>query len=251
MDRIYVSPESVNGGAVLVDGDAHRHLAKSLRVRPGDRFAATDGVGRELTLEVELVDRRAVRARVLDERRIARAPASAVTLAVAPPKGDRLDVAIEKACEIGVGRIVPLVTERSVVRMDGDSKRLERWRRIARAAMVQSAQAWEADIAEPHRLDALLGLRGAPDAGGRVLLAHPAPDAVTVREALRGCTDREPVLILVGPEGGFTDDESLRARRGGAVAVSLGDTRLRTETAAVVAAALAADALAPGSFGRE
>ncbi len=246
MDRVFLSAERVHDGSVAIDGESHRHLAKSLRARPGDRFIGTDGEGRELVFEIEAVGKDTSTARILEERRPAPGPARAVTLAVSPPKGDRLDVAIEKACEIGVGRIVPLLAERSVVRLDEDSARLDRWRRIARAAMVQSGQAWIADIAPPRSIDTLLRESSGGAEAARILLAHPDPDAVLVRAALEGISAGRPVVILIGPEGGFSDGEALHARRAGAIAVSLGVTRLRTETAAVVAAALAADALAGG-----
>jgi 16S rRNA (uracil1498-N3)-methyltransferase len=237
----------VNGDSVAIEGESHRHLAKALRARPGDRFLASDGEGLELLLEMETVGRDASRARIVEERRLTPGALHAVTIAVAPPKGDRLDVAIEKVCEIGVGRIVPLVTERSVVRIGAQSPRLERWRRIARAAMVQSGQVWAARVDLPLSIDALLAERAPGPGSVRALLAHPEPGAVSVRGALEGIARGGSVVILVGPEGGFSDDEALRARRAGAIAVSLGATRLRTETAAVVAAALAADALAGGT----
>ncbi len=244
MDRIFIPTESVNGGTVTLEGESHRHVAKALRVRPGDRLVATDGAGREILLEIDSVERDASRARVIEEHRCGRGPASAVTLAVAPPKGDRFDIAIEKACEIGVGEIIPLVAERSIVLVDPESARLDRWRRIARAAMVQSEQAWIAEIAAPADVDGVMRERGSSGLRpSRCLIAHPAEDSLRVREALREIGAGEGVVILVGPEGGFTDGEVLRARRAGAVAVSLGSTRLRTETAAVVAAALAVEAL--------
>jgi 16S rRNA (uracil1498-N3)-methyltransferase len=112
--------------------------------------------------------------------------------------------------------------------------------------MVQSGQTWVADIAPPRSIDALLRENGGGPDAARILLAHPDPDAVPVRAALEGTAGGRPVVILIGPEGGFSDGEALHARRAGAIAVSLGATRLRTETAAVVAAALAADALAGG-----
>ncbi len=245
MDRIDLLPELWGAPEFTLDREHARHLVKSLRARPGDRFLATDGAGREATLEVISIDARDARVRVVEERRVPPGAGASVTLAVAPPKGDRMDVAIEKACEIGVGRIVPVTAARSVVRTAPDSARLERWRRIARSAMVQSAQSYAARIEEPASFDAFLTEVRAPagDAPPRLLLAHPAPDALSVGAALAGRPASSPIALLIGPEGGFTDDEVDRARLAGAALVSLGSTRLRTETAAVVAAALALEAL--------
>jgi 16S rRNA (uracil1498-N3)-methyltransferase len=214
-------------------------------VRPGERFLATDGEGRELVLEAERVSRSELSARVVEERVLPAGPGSALTLAVAPPKGARMDVAVEKATECGVGRIVPLQTERSVVRGRDASERVARWRRIAASATAQSGRARLPEIAP---FAALADVLERPE-GARLLLAHRAAGSRPLAAALAGARPGEAVVVLVGPEGGFTEAEIDLAGRRGALAVSLGPNRLRTETAAVVAVALAVAALegvAPG-----
>jgi 16S rRNA (uracil1498-N3)-methyltransferase len=240
MDRVLLPPASRDGARFVVSGAARRHL-DVLRVRPGDRFLATDGAGREFLLEAERCTRAELVAAIREERVPPPAPGEQTTLAVAPPKGARMEIAIEKAVECGVGRIVPLVAERSIVKGRGDSERAARWRRVAAAATAQSGRCRLVEISEFSALGDVLAA-----GGSRVLIAHPAADARSVAEALRGAGGNDLVSILVGPEGGFTEQEVERARRSGAVPVSLGPHRLRTETAAVVAVALAVASLAGG-----
>lgn len=243
MDRIYIPKDCIRGTAATVDGEGRDHLVKSLRVRVGDRFLATDGEGRELLLETSAIGRGVVEARVLEERSSGPGIGRALTLALCPPKGARMETAVEKAAELGVGRIIPLLCVRSVVKAKGDSARTDRWKRIARSAMVQSEQTWSAEIASPMTLAAVLG-EGAPAGTKRAfLLAHPSEDSISIAAALESLSSADAVTLLVGPEGGFTEEEVERAVRRGARPVTLGDTRLRTETAAIAAAVLALDAL--------
>lgn len=236
MNRVFLESACITGSGARIEGARRRHLADSLRLRPGDLFLATDGEGRELLLEAETVDRRKIVARVVREERHTPRPAHRITIAVAPPKGGRMETAIEKVVECGVGRIVPLQTSRSVVKGRDESERMERWRRVAQSATAQSGRNYLPEITLVMTISEALSARPA-----RALLAHPEPNAPTVSHALRD--EKGDILLLVGPEGGFTDDEVEEARRRGATAVSLGATRLRSETAAIVAAILAVAAI--------
>lgn len=241
MDRVYIPKDRIEGDQAKVDGESRDHLVKSLRVRVGDRFLATDGEGRELVLETTETGARVLQARVVEERRVAPGIGREVTLALCPPKGNRMETAVEKCSEMGAGRIVPLLCTRSVVKTDADSSKVERWRRIARSAMVQSEQCWTPDITSPKTIDAVLGENGGHSS--HHLIAHPASDSIAIDAALAQWNGDVQITLLVGPEGGFTEEEVDRARSQGAHAVTLGATRLRTETAAIVALALALEAL--------
>jgi 16S rRNA (uracil1498-N3)-methyltransferase len=234
VDRVFISPDAFGEGRAVVSGPERHHLADVLRVQPGTRFLATDGAGHEFVLEAERADRDELTARVVEERTRPAGPGVRLTLAIAPPKGGRMDVAVEKTVECGVGRIVPLLLERSVVKGRDDSSRAERWRRVARSAVAQSGLVFVPEIAPVAELRAALEEASA----GAILLAHPALTARSVPSAMEEAGKR-PVTIFVGPEGGFTDDELEEASRFGATEVSLGPTRLRTETAAIVAVTLA------------
>ncbi|MEZ5066174.1 MAG: 16S rRNA (uracil(1498)-N(3))-methyltransferase [bacterium] len=230
---MFLPPECRQDDRFVVSGRERRHLADSLRVRRGEQFLATDGAGVEYVLEAESVAKTELVARVLEAREEAVGLGDVVTLAIAPPKGSRMETAIEKATECGVGRILPLITHRSVVKARDDSERLDRWRRVARSAAAQCGRCRVPEIgAVTSFVDAL-------HSTGRVMLAHPDEEAVSMSAALHGVVPGTPVTILIGPEGGFGRREAKEARRTGAALVSLGRTRLRTETAAIVAVALA------------
>ena len=240
MDRVFLDPECFRGGAAVVTGQERRHLADVLRVQPGESFLATDGEGTEYVLEAERADRQELLARVVEQRSRPPGPGRRLTLAIAPPKGGRMEIAVEKTVECGIGRIVPLETARSVVKGRDDSARADRWRRVARSATAQAGRWHLTEITEVRTLTQ--AFREA--AGGRILLAHPALTSTSIANALEGAgTDR--VTIFVGPEGGFTDEELAEGEGFGAVPVSLGPTRLRTETAAIVAVTLALASFIP------
>lgn len=243
MDRIFLPSALRQGPAFRVDGAERRHLT-ALRVRAGDRFLATDGEGREYLLAASAVSKAAVVADVVEERARPRGVGARVTLAVAPPKGTRMETAVEKAAECGVGRIIPMLTERSVVRGKEGTERLARWRRVACSATAQSEGVWAPEITAFVPFGEVV--ESARAAGGRLLLAHPGAAARAVAHVIAELPRESPVTLLVGPEGGFRDEEVELARRAGAVEVTLGPQRLRTETAAIVAVALAVAALHTG-----
>jgi 16S rRNA (uracil1498-N3)-methyltransferase len=240
VDRVFLDPECIRGDAAVVTGQERRHLADVLRVQPGHRFLATDGCGHEYTLETERADRQELHARIVETRSRPPGPGRFLTLAIAPPKGGRMEIAIEKTVECGIGRIVPLETERSVVKGRDESERAERWRRVARSAAAQAGRYWLTEITAVRTLDE--AFREA--AGGRILLAHPALTSRSIPSVLEE-PGPERATIFVGPEGGFTDRELAEGEGFGAVPVSLGPTRLRTETAAIVAVSLAIASFIP------
>ncbi|MGQ0721958.1 MAG: RsmE family RNA methyltransferase [Candidatus Eiseniibacteriota bacterium] len=239
MDRVFLSPECFSGTRAVVSGSERHHLADVLRVERGERFLATDGAGHEFLLQAERVDRHVLEAGVVQQSERAPGAERDLVLAIAPPRGGRMEVAVEKTVECGVGRIVPLVAARSVVKGRDDSERIDRWRRVARAAVAQSGRVHLPEIAPVCTLAEAL----AEAARGAMLFAHPALTAASVSSVIES-TSRRPITIFVGPEGGFTDEELEEGVRAGAVSVSLGPTRLRTETAAIVAVTLALASMA-------
>jgi 16S rRNA (uracil1498-N3)-methyltransferase len=243
VDRVFVPASAIDGDRALLEGEARRHAGGALRLRAGDRFLATDGAGREFLLETEDAGRHRLCARVVETRTPVPGPGALLTLAISPPKGSRMDTAVEKAVECGVGRVIPIECERSVVRARDDSARARRWQRIARSATVQSGGV---TVPEVDRFRSFAAALADLSTAGVVLLAHAAGGAVPVAEALGPGDAAVGVGIFVGPEGGFSPGEVEVAVERGATLVTLGDTRLRTETAGIVAVALAVAALARG-----
>lgn len=202
--------------------DRH-HLARVLRLTAGELVIASDGSGSytlcRFTGSGAFLEPTGP---LMGQDR----PAPPITIGFAPVKGDRPEWMVQKLTELGVDRMVPLVTDRSVVRWSGPraDRAMVRLRRVAREAAAQSRRSWLPDVAEPVTLSAFAGLVRA--AGGHLALADPDGRPPTL----------ERPVVAVGPEGGWSDAE----RELVAARVTLGDAILRTETAAVAAGTLLA-----------
>lgn len=212
---------------VELEGNEAHHLLHVVRLRPGDRVLLFDGKGTDADAVIVATSRRKVELRVEELRRHP-PETSGLTLAVAPPKGERLRWMVEKLTELGVSRWVPLLTERGVVTPgEGRQSKMPQW--VIEAAR-QCGRHHLMEIDSPVSLADFLTER--EQAG--LLLAHPGGEPVArVLDDITG----GPLQVLVGPEGGFTEEEVSLAREHGAVLVGLGSSILRIETAAMALAA--------------
>ncbi len=232
--HFFVRPEDVDDDVVTITGDEARHAVRVLRVRPGEAITVADGTGRLLHAVVSAAGD-AVQADVLKETFVDE-PLPAITLYQALTKGDKIDEVVQKATEVGVARIVPFVAQRSVVTWDAvkRAKARERWDAVARSASKQCRSA-RVTVVDSVADDATVALRES----GPIWVLHEADDATPLRQVLAARTPDQAALI-VGPEGGFSDDEVATLRDGGARIVWLGPRILRTETAGPIAAAIVA-----------
>jgi len=229
------------GHTIELPPDAARHV-QVLRLQPGAALTLFDGLGGEWSARVAAMGKREVRAEVLAHHAIERELPVAVTLALAMPAGDRMDFVVEKATELGAAAIVPLVAERSVLRLAGEraEKRRAHWQAIAVAACEQCGRNRVPRIAAPIALPAWLdALPAAPAADMRCLLGWQ--DARPWPAAQAALAPGGALLLLSGPEGGFSAAEEALARSQRFATVSLGARVLRADTAPL--AALAAIAL--------
>ena len=238
--RFLVEPAALaqgEGALLILRGEEHHHLARVLRLKSGDVVGLFDGAGAGCIGRVERIDRDETRVRLesADDRSVE--PRLHVTLAQAIPRSpDRMDHLVQKTTEIGVSRIVPIVASRSVARPAGATSRLERWRRIASDAARQSGRLRVPTVDEPATWEDFIGEAAAP-AEARLVLSteDPLSGELTgmVAAGARHC------IIGIGPEGGWSSEELARAQAAGYRSVRLGPRILRTETAGIVAVALA------------
>ncbi len=236
MRRCVIRPEAIVAGTVRFDREELHHLARVLRLRPGALVEAADGLGRVYTVRLEALTPGAAWGTILGERAPGGESPCAITLAQAILKGERMTWVIQKATELGVARLVPLETERVVARPAGErtGARRARWERVAREAVKQCGRARVPAVEAVRPLRDLLAETRAHDAawlcweGGGPSVARLAREAGRPRR----------LLLLVGPEGGFTREEVQRAEAAGARLVGLGPRILRAESAAIVAIAL-------------
>ncbi|MGA2040348.1 MAG: RsmE family RNA methyltransferase [Bryobacteraceae bacterium] len=234
--------DAVCGGVAELAGDAARHLTRVLRVEPGQRYEISDGHAAWLA---EIAEARGPRVvfRVIEPVETAEL-AIRITLCAALIKFDRLEWMIEKTTELGVERIQPVETARSEKGLfEASAKRAERWVRIAREAAEQSRRLRAPEILPAARLQACL----MEAAGARYRLEEAAALPLVRLLAEAPETDGE-VRLLLGPEGGWTDEERDAAARAGWLAASLGPRVLRAETAAIAAVAVVSSAFAASSY---
>ncbi|MDR1934341.1 MAG: 16S rRNA (uracil(1498)-N(3))-methyltransferase [Candidatus Accumulibacter sp.] len=228
-------PLAVGARVALAEGVA-RHAGRVLRLGVGDALTLFDGKGGEYACRLDSCGRDAVVAEVLAWRGIERESPLGVTLAQALQAGEKMDLTVQKAVELGVGRIVPLLTRRGVVRLEGEraKKRVGRWRAVAASACEQCGRNRVPEIAELEELPRWLGR---PPANVKPMRLMLDPDASLALDALPRPGTAAGVELLVGAEGGLDAEETELARRAGFVAVRLGPRVLRTETAGLAALA--------------
>jgi len=228
-DRYFVESLITGQQARLSGAEAH-HLAHVMRAAVGHEVVLFDGSGSEFVARVERVGRSEIELAVVSRESIDREARVRVSLGVALPKGDRQRWLVEKAVELGVLRLVPLLTERSTDRA-GDSA-LGRLRRAVIEASKQCGRNRLMEIATPLKLADFLT---APPSEGWRLIAHPCAQGIrrVLDELATTQTDPPQASIAVGPEGGFTDLELDLAKASGWQALALGPRILRVETAAL------------------
>lgn len=234
-DRYFSDVPIVGDRAVLSHSEAH-HLIHVMRARQGDEVVLFDGSGVEFLARIERTTRNDVELAILERKDVDRELSGALVLGVSLPKGDRQKWLVEKAVELGVKRLVPLVTARSVAQPV--EKALERLRRSVVEASKQCGRNRLMEIAEP-----LVWAEFVVSAKGtkRRWLAHPAGSDQAGVPAVRPSGARAGGCVLaVGPEGGFSDDEVTAALQAGWEWIDLGPRILRIETAALLLAGLAA-----------
>lgn len=231
--RIFIEPERLTGETLTVDGTAHKHLVRVLRVQAGDTLGVFDGLGNEIEAEVLSIDRQSLSLR-LGTRKAIPAPATRITLLQVLPRADRMELIVQKTTELGVTTIVPVVTARASLDAGQASGKLERWRTIAREAARQCGRADFPRIDEPLGLDEAARNVATTEAV-RLVLWESENQRSLSRSIPEGCRD---IVLLIGPEGGFSPDDVARVAGLGFISVGLGPRILRTETAAIVAVAL-------------
>ncbi len=231
MHSFYIEPPE--GDLAALPAEEAKHAAKVLRLKPGDEVCAMDGAGRRWRAEMAGEGR----VRLLEELP-ANECAARITVYEGLPKADKLDFIAQKLTELGAARLVPVKMERCVVKLDGKDglKRRERLHKIAQEAAKQCRRGLPMDVSEPVDWKAALTVMAAHDA-----LLIPWEDArgTRLKDVFKELPEARDIGIVIGPEGGMSPEEVDAMLQIGGRTVTLGPRILRTETAAVVAAALA------------
>ncbi len=245
MIRIFLPAEQLRSEHTVITGDNARHLALVLRIQPGEIITIFDGQGYRYECTVNQVHKKEITVQLNRKEPYSVESPISVVLAQGLPKGDKMDLIIQKATELGATRIIPLITERSQVKQ---TNKLERWKKIALSASRQSGRDRITDISDAVTLGEFLAPQMAPpgkvyseDIKGvklkstlRILLSEDYK-LRNLRQLLGDNSSVEEVILMVGPEGGFSRTEVQASSEKGFTEASLGPRILRTETAPLAA----------------
>jgi 16S rRNA (uracil1498-N3)-methyltransferase len=241
--RLFVEPSKLAEDVVVLTDEDHRYLTRVLRLGVGEAIVLFDGKSVEATARILRIGPRALELKIEERRPVQASDRPLVTLIQALAKGDKLDLVVQKATELGVGRVIPVTTERAVARLDAGAlralSRRTRWQKIAREASRQSGRL---DVPEVEGVTSLATALSASPKDALKLLLWEGARQTTLRELLPAEKPQQ-IVIAVGPEGGFTVEEVEAARHAGFAPVGLGPRILRTETAALVTLAILGFAL--------
>ncbi len=235
VSRCFIDPGQWDQPEIALAPEESHHLARVLRIRPGDAVMLVDGQGHQARAEVITVRSASVRVRInANARSYTPPPAVPITLIQALPKHALMDWIIQKATELGVRAIWPVITERVVTQIKGRvaEDRCQRWRKIAREAIKQSGILWQPSIQPVRPISEILPLL--PEFSLK-LVASLHPSAVPFSMLLKNLpcqTGLRPALII-GPEGDLSDEETAALHKAGGLLVRFGQTILRVETAAL------------------
>lgn len=234
-ESFYVHPNDIHGDEIRFSEDEAKHLTTVMRKKRNERIWAVDGKGNAYEVQLILIRKTEAFGKIIHTRRRIGEPITEVTLAQSVLKGDHFDDLVEKVTEIGVKRIIPMITENTIP--SAGPQKLTRWRRIAIAAMKQSGRSFLPEIENPMDFQHVVETKTQYQ---RVWIAHSGSGYASPRLQKNLLNTRiKNMLLLVGPEGGFTETEIKSAQQQGIQQVSLGPRRLRSDTAGIVLTALA------------
>jgi len=245
MSRFFVSPENIGNNSIIIDNtDDLHHMMKVLRLKEGDEVDISDGTRWEYRARIVSVNKEEAELEILDKQAFAAEPSVKVTLFQGIPKAGKMETIIQKCVELGVHEIVPVFMDRRVVVDRGKfGRKIERWNRVSAEAVKQCRRGIVPRVAEPVKTEDLLrdsdnnGTADLFEEYDLILFPYENEKGTTIKDVLRE-TAAQRVAVIIGPEGGFSDEEAVAIIGAGGDSVSLGRTILRTETAGMAALAM-------------
>lgn len=245
MHTFYVPPPQIDANTATITGAERHHLRNVLRITPGEIIRIIDGQGNVYTAEIlDTSTNQSLSTARIQSHDFQALRSPTLTLFQGLPKNDKMEMILQKTTELGITQIVPLHSERALQKPS--QNRYERWHRIVISATKQCKRAWLPELCNPQEFtDALAQLE---KFSLRLFLSPYAEQASTpphievqhIQTVLRERPDTNAIALFVGPEGGFSNQEITAAIESGCIPVTLGTNILRTETAAIVAVAVAA-----------
>ncbi len=233
MPRFFVENESILGEKIVIGGEDAKHISLSLRARVGERVTVCDGKGTDYECEISDITKSEVELSVLEVVKSVAEPSLEVILYQALVKSDKFDFIVQKCTELGVSRIVPVLTDRCISKPDEASllKKISRWNKIAKEAAMQSGRGIIPVVENACTFDEALIRLKASDCGFVCYETTPRVPMEQIYNDSRNGSEPKTAAFLVGPEGGISDREAEKAAQIGVRLAGLGPRILRTETA--------------------
>lgn len=231
MYHFFVPPEQVGDDEIRITGSDVNHIGNVLRMRPGEKICVSDGQNADYYCIIDQITPEQVTARIVNRSEESRELPSRIWLFQGLPKGDKMELIIQKAVELGVYAVIPVAMKRSVVKLDEKKAAVKkkRWEAVSESAAKQSGRQMVPLIGEVTDLKGALKL--AADMERKLLPYENETGMEGARRSIESCGPGEEIAVLIGPEGGFEPEEAAQAQNAGFAPISLGKRILRTETA--------------------
>ncbi|WP_128896517.1 16S rRNA (uracil(1498)-N(3))-methyltransferase [Longirhabdus pacifica] len=242
MQRYFVPAEQFAANTVTIKDDDAHHIVKVMRQKIDDEIIVSNGNGHTVLAKISHIEGKEVTATIQYELEDKTEANVEVWVAQSLPKGDKCETIVQKCTELGADKIIPFQSVRTIVQYDQKKmhKRLERWRKIAKEAAEQAHRDVIPEVTEIYSWKQILSIASEADLA---MICYEKEDAVGIKDALQrislsaavGESEKKKILIIIGPEGGFTEEEASQAEMEGCTSIHLGKRILRTETAGMVA----------------
>lgn len=229
MNRYYLPATEWNSQTLRLTGEEARHATRVMRVKVGEQLEIFDGCGKSAICTVTHAERNSVDCEIQSEENHS-SPQFPVTLCQSIPKGGNMELIVQKAMELGVNAIQPLITQRTVARPDSLTKKQEKWQRIALEACKQCGQNFLPEIAKPLHFQSWIEQL---DIFDTAIIASLDKQAVHLKEHLKKSPLAGSIGLLIGPEGDFSPEEYAQAYSAGFAPISFGEIVMRVETASI------------------
>ena len=235
MNRFFVKKDDIRDNSAVITGEDLKHISKVLRMAPGDKVMLCDGEGYQYLAEISEITKDCVRLEIVNSERCAAEPSRRITLYQGLPKGDKMELIVQKCVELGISEIVPVAAERSIVKIkpgEFGGKRT-RYQRVAYEAAKQCGRGRIPEVADLTTFKAADMTRH-----DLIIIAYEDEKGTTLKSLLRANMQAGDIAIVIGPEGGLDPSEVELLIQKGGKAVTLGPRILRTETAGMAALAM-------------
>jgi 16S rRNA (uracil1498-N3)-methyltransferase len=237
MARFFVDAADVQGNIIYIRSKEDiKHISKVLRMKEGDKLEISDCSQWEYDAQIEFIEQDVIELSVINKQEFEREPQVRVTLFQGIPKQAKMETIVQKCVELGIDSIVPVFMDRTVVVDKGNfGKKIQRWQKVSDEAVKQCKRGIIPEVSDSLKTKEAIEQF---DEFDLVLFPYENEEGKTIKDELKNCGDVKNIAVIIGPEGGFSDEEAELIVAAGGKSVSLGKTTLRTETAGMAAIAM-------------